>query len=156
MVLVKRTLLTLAVAALALGGCSSSDEDAPAVAESSPETTSSSASAEAEETEEAEEVTLVDVCSDVETAVSETMGDGTTVADVGDYQVLRGRLQALAETADVQAEAALAELVASVNDSINALGSSASTAMLDARRALRDGVGEFAGECALVGSSALQ
>lgn len=153
MTLVKRTLLALGVAALALGGCSSSDERSPAVAESSPEETGGSAPAQ---TGEVEQVALVDVCSEVETAVSETMGDGATVAGVGDYQVLRGRLQALAETADVQAEAGLAELVSSVDDSIDALGGGASTAVLDARSATRDGIGDFADECALVGSSALQ
>lgn len=157
----KRTLLTLAVAALALSGCSSSDEDSPAVAESSPRETSS-APAEATESEETtepadvEQVALADVCPEVEAAVSETMGDGTTVAGVGDYQVLRGQLQALAETADAEAAGALDDLIDSVNGSIDALASSASTAMLDARSSTRDGIGEFATRCAAAGSSALQ
>ncbi|WP_307199198.1 hypothetical protein [Nocardioides zeae] len=45
----KRTLVALAVAVVALGGCSSSDEDAPAAAEPAAETSSSAPAAEESE-----------------------------------------------------------------------------------------------------------
>ena len=147
MVLVKRTLVALAVAALALGGCSSNDEGSPAVAEPAAAETSSAT---------ASEVPLVDLCPEVEAVLSERV-NAADAMDVGDYQVLRGHLEALSATGDTEAANAVDVLVRSTTDAITALADTDPTAAkLNARANLRAGIGSFAERCAIVGSSALQ
>lgn len=142
MVLVKRTLVTLVAVVLVLGGCSPSD-DGPAAAEPAAETSAP-----------AGDVALVDLCPEVEVVLNERVPTDE-VMDGGDYQVLRGHLEPLAETGDTEAANAVGVLVRSVNDAIESLMNSDGD-YLAARAHLRAGVRTFAERCRVVGSSALQ